>query len=397
LTGFYGICAALLLASALFYLLPPLRRRHWAGEEDPAQANLAWLRQRRRELAESGDADLEDDLRLRLLEEAPPAPVAVPPGARGFPAWILLPAVALLSALLYHQLGAAPDVVLARQMAALGPDSSPAELRQLIDRIEQRAAQRPDNLHYLALLGRHYMGQEDYARARDTYEGLLQLVPDDAQALAYAAQADYLASGRELRPAARLRAEQAIAADPHQRTALGLLGMAAFEHGDYRGAIVYWERLLAMETPDSAGARMIADVVARARQQLGEDVAVASPPQQPAAGAGITVRVRLPEGAAIGPDDTVFVLARDAGGSSRMPIAVQRLSGRELPVTLRLDDSNSMAGRRISEFARVVVAVQVSPGGQPGEDNASWLAESAPVPPSDSGQPVELELRPRGS
>ena len=75
--------------------------------------------------------------------------------------------------------------------------------------------------------------------------------------------------------------------------------------------------------------------------------------------------VALPEGPGLAPTDTVFVLARNAASDSRMPIAVQRLQAAQLPVTLRLDDSNSMAGQKLSATESVMVVVQVSPARTP--------------------------------
>ena len=274
-----------------------------------------------------------------------------------------------------------------------------------------RSAQRPDNLDYIALLGRYYMGREEYARAASTYASLAKEIPEDAYALASAAQAEYLAAGRQLSPEARLRAEQSLAIDPHQRTALGLLGMASFEQGKYRAAMAYWERLLAIETPGSEGARMITGVVEMARQRLVEagelpaTVAAAAPVSQAStpgtpvpeqASAGVTVEVTLPEGAEVAATDTVFVLARNAASDSRMPIAVQRLQAGQLPVTLRLDDSNSMAGQKLSATESVVVVVQVSPNGTPGEANATWLGQGGPLAPGTDLPPVQIVLQPRG-
>jgi cytochrome c-type biogenesis protein CcmH len=308
-------------------------------------------------------------------------------------------------------LGAASDVIIVRQLQSLDDTTSPDVMRRLMQDIEVRSAQRPDNLHYVALLGRYYMAEQDYARAADTYGALAQDAPQDAQALAYAAQADYLASGRTLSDTARMRAEQALAVDPHQRTALGLLGMASFEQQKYRAAIEYWQRLLVMEQPDSDSARMIASVIESARQKLGETGMPAQAPDAVAASpdavaektdmsapvsSGVTVRVSAPEDAAISAGDTVFILARNAESDSRMPIAVQRLQGSQLPITLRLDDGNSMAGQKLSETESVVVIVQVSPSGRPGEANASWLGQAGPLAPSVEKEPLDIVLRASG-
>jgi len=181
---------------------------------------------------------------------------------------------------------------------------------------------------------------------------------------------------------------------------LGLLGMASFEQGKYRAAIEYWQRLLAMEAPGSESANMIAGVIQTARERLGEAPAAqqqvtAAPADEVSGGAGVTVRVPAPEG--IDPGDTVFILARNAQSGSRMPIAVRRLTAAQLPVTLRLDDSSSMAGQKLSDTESVMVVVQISPDGKPGEATASWLGQVGPLAPSVGGEPVEIVLRPRDS
>ncbi len=393
-------CIALLLFSALFYL-KPLSRQDGVTEEELAQANLEWYRLRQQELDREGYETLAEDARLRLLEDEQGAVAAAavpPPRQGGFPVWLLVPVVALFSIVLYYRLGAAPDVMIARQLQSLDDNSTAADMEALMLSIEERAQQRPDNLHYVAMLGRYYMGLQDYSRAADAYDELTVSAPEDAAALAYAAQARYLAAGRQLDDSARMRAEQALAIDPHQRTALGLLGMASYEQGQYRAAIEYWERLVAMEPPGSETRQMISGVIESAREKLGERspaVSVATAPPQPAAGGlGVTVSIALPEGGAIAPGDTVFVLARNADSDSRMPIAVQRLRGADLPVTLRLDDSKSMAGQQLSATPSVLVVVQVSPDGRPGEANSSWLGQAGPLPPTASQEPVNITLRP---
>lgn len=395
---FIVVCVGLLLLSGLFYLFP--RQRPGAEDEDLRRVNLDWFRLREREIALEGDDSLRDDAQLRLLEDEQQELAMERPVSRSFPVWILLPMIAVVSSALYYRLGAAPDVMISRQMQAMEDDSTPQQMQALVDAVEQRSSQRPDNLHYVALLGRFYMGQQDYTRAATLYGELARESPEDAQALAYAAQAEYLASGRQLSDQTRMRAEQALAVDPHQRTALGLLGMASFEQGKYRAAVEYWQRLLATEPPGSESAKMIAGVIETARQKLGESapVAAATGPAADAAvtGAGVTVRVSLPEGAVVGPGDSVFILARNAESDSRMPIAVQRLQGAQLPITLRLDDSNSMAGQKLSQTESVLVVVQVSPDGRPGESNATWLGQAGPLAPSDGGDPLDIVLQPRG-
>jgi cytochrome c-type biogenesis protein CcmH len=134
-----------------------------------------------------------------------------------------------------------------------------------------------------------------------------------------------------------------------------------------------------------------------AQEKLGEAAPVVEgvEPAPAEMTAGVTVSVRFPEGAQYNPGDTVFVLARNADSDSRMPIAVQRLQAQQLPLTLRLDDGNSMAGQKLSETPSVLVVVQVSPGGTPGEAGATFLGQAGPLPPTASTDPVEVVLQAR--
>ncbi|MDE2504116.1 MAG: c-type cytochrome biogenesis protein CcmI, partial [Burkholderiales bacterium] len=62
----------------------------------------------------------------------------------------------------------------------------------------------------------------------------------------------------------------------------------------------------------------------------------------------------------IRPDDTVFVYARPASGS-RMPVALLRLHGRDLPADFVLDDTLAMVPQaRLSQQTELRVGVHVS-------------------------------------
>ena len=166
MTLFILACAGLVLLSGLFYLLPS--RRSGDADADLERANVEWYRLRQQELAAEGADALQEDARLRLLEdEQQAAGVATTASGQSFPAWVLLPLVAVLSSGLYYLLGGAPDVMISRQLESLDDNSTPQQMQALMNAVEARSAQRPENLDYVALLGRYYMGREDYSRAAD--------------------------------------------------------------------------------------------------------------------------------------------------------------------------------------------------------------------------------------
>ena len=67
MTTFILACAGLVLLSGVFYLFP--RARSGSTEADLDSANLEWFRLRRLELAAEGNDALDEDARLRLLED----------------------------------------------------------------------------------------------------------------------------------------------------------------------------------------------------------------------------------------------------------------------------------------------------------------------------------------
>ena len=406
----------LLAALALFLLALGILawRRDGPRDADRDDPNLHWYRQRARELgegaghgnnegAEPGNEALRAEARLRLLEDAlpdaPPA-TAADSSAAGLgrvPLLALGAVLLLLSAAIYRHTGALEDVLIHRDLARLKPgDGAPARAR-LMQRIAARSAVREDNLQYLDLLGQLHMADENYRAASAHFARLAERAPEDPRAQAMAAQAQFLAAGRVLDDRARLLAERALAVDPRQRTALGLLGMAAFEAGSYRAAASYWERLQAQETPASPAYKMLGDVLALARQRGGlvAPADAAAPLDKTAAGghsAGISVSLAFAAGVDAEPGATVFVFARPAAARGGMPIAVRRLSAGDLPLTLRLSDADSMAGQLLSAAGAVRVSAQLSVNGQPGLANARLSGAAGPVAAGGAEASVTIVL-----
>ena len=362
--------------------------RIWRRGDTP-ETNEDWLRLRQRELVgEAETAQLREEAALRLLEDQVwdvPPEISSRPSYSG-PGQLAAVAIVAVSAwLLYRMLGGWEDVQIAEQLGRI-EQSQPEDVLALIDRIAVRAEARPENADYALLLGEYYLSSNEPAEALRYYDRLIEQGATAPEILGKAAQSEFLFSARVLSRRARLRAEQALAVDPMQAAALATMGMAAFEEADYRQAIVYWQRLRELEPPGSPGHDMLGQIIERARQELGE------PLLEPAVTAGVEVEVSLSGGQALPADAALFVLARPEGAEAGMPIAVVRQTPSTWPLTVRLDDSASMAGQQISSFSAVSIEVQVSANGQPGRDNAlAWSAR--PSVPVGFGEPVKISLQ----
>ena len=394
MTAFYAAMSLLTVLAIGLLLVPRWQQRRWQGE-----SNLDWLALRQGELNDVVGEDrqaLSRDAELRILDESSDAESeqVLPNGGtfagdrRGLV--LLIAVVVIAPILLYFNLGAIEDVRIAEALEGM-QDASPAEVQRLLNDIEERSAAKPGNVEYLSLLGEYYTAQNAHVQALEIYEQLLLEFPESAELLARAAQAEYLKGERQLTDRARRRAEAALAINPEQRSALGTLGMAAFEAGQYARALQYWEQLLAFEAPGTPGYQMLTTIIAEARTRGGlADAPAVSPIEaEPSLSVGVTVTVAMPEG--VTAQGTVFVIARPSGGAQRMPTAAVRRSASELPFSVRLDDTSSMAGQKISALSLIDVEVQLSETGQPGRANASWLANAANIEPTEDAK-IQLVL-----
>ncbi|MFO1206458.1 MAG: c-type cytochrome biogenesis protein CcmI [Burkholderiales bacterium] len=395
MTAFVAVCAGL-VALALAFALPPfLRRSRSARAADRRAANLAIYREQNREL----DRDLElgtlspelwqqdrDELARRMLEDVQPGaahPTAPAPRSRVLACAVaaLLPIAAVL---LYLQLGtprALDPAVVAAPAPHAGQSFTREQVNEMLKQLAARLASEPDNLEGWVLLGRSYAALGRYPEAVAALRRAVELKGDDPDLLVDYADVLAMAAGQSLEGEPLQVLEKALALDPDHGKALALAGTAAYERGDFAGAIRSWERLLKKVPPDSEGARAIQASIDDARARGG--LAAQQPP--PAAGKPVEGRVAgtvtiAPELAAkAAPDDTLFVYARAVQGPA-MPLAVQKLKVRDLPARFALDDSMSMApGMTLSRHPQVTVQARVSKSGEASPRSGDLEGSLGPV------------------
>ena len=420
------VVAALLVAAGVAWLLWPLRpRAPDPAALDQSTTTLAILRAQLADLdAEqaAGRLDAEqhrqasDELQRRVLEEAAAAQEA---GSRShgrarLTALVVGVLVPLAAALLYWQLGTPRALDPASLTADAREPMSRERIEELVQQLAARMEKEPGNAEGWGLLARTYYAMQRYDDAVKAYEKLAALLPQDADVMADLADALAMAAGRRIAGRPLELVQAALVRDPQQWKALAMAGTEAFERKDYRAAVGYWERLRAAIPADSPLATNIAGSIDEARR-LGNlpaapaQAATSPPPAASGAASGAAVSGAAVSGAAVSgaavsgevrlapelatrlaPGDTVFVTARAAQGP-RIPLAVQRLQGKELPASFRLDDALAMApNMKLSGFAEVVVSARVSRSGQALPQSGDL--ESAPVPVKSGASGVILTI-----
>ena len=388
----YG--ALLILAGVLFLVWPVWKARRQRNTVDRTALNVALYEERVAELGAQRDAGeispelhdiaLEEAGKL-LLEDTAKADEARRPTHRGSPIALLVAAAALPLVVvgLYMSWGNPAGLQLLREMQN---DPMPADLVAYIDRMERITEVQPQNGEVWYMLGRAYLAQQRPADAANAFGNSMDLMGVHPEVLAQYAQARFFANDNKLDSEAADALSRALEMNPNEPTALGLLGINAFEAGDYAGAISYWERLQAGMPPGSEGFTAIQGGIDRARERMGE------PADSAAEGPQIAVRIELAaELAEQYPDDAVvFVSAREPQGPP-MPLLALRLNKSELPVEVALNSSHAlMPGRSLEPGQALQISARISTDSD--VRNAGHQSEAAEVKVGEQDRAVVLQI-----
>jgi cytochrome c-type biogenesis protein CcmH len=311
--------------------------------------------------------------------------------------WLLPATVLLLAAgaswLLFRKPPAAPaGAPLPAASSAAPAPLSASQVERGIDRARDTVQKDPKDAAGWAMLAHSYEMIGRFDQATEAYVKLLALRPQDAQAHADYADALGVANKGSLQGEPARLIAQALALEPGNLKALVLGGKEAFERKRYEQAIALWERALTATT-DAVVRRPIETSIAEARAFMAP--AGAAPASAPAAGGPSFVSGKVTVAAAlqgkIGPDDTVFVFARPAEGTSRMPIALLRKRGSDLPLDFALDDTLAMVPTaRLSQHPRLLLGVRVSKRGDAIPVAGDLEGELGPVKLGSTGLKLEI-------
>lgn len=289
--------------------------------------------------------------------------------------WVVIPSIILMvgvSIVAYIKLGAENELAITQLLQASGQaDFTQEDAVELIDRLTLQTQQDPNDIEMWYLLARLNFDVGQFDQAVIGFTQVLQRLPidskqDQAVAMAQLAQAQFFANGRQLDAATESLLKDVLDINPKNETALGLLGVAAYESKQYVDAVQYWQRLISMMSASNPNAMAIQGGINKALEQMtpqereqieqAQDVVTPSVIQ-------VTVNVaqeiisKLPKNA------DLFVLAKAENGPP-MPLAVKRISVDQWPVTVTLDDSMAMMpALRLSQFEKVIITARISKSG----------------------------------
>ena len=396
----FWILASLMVAIALAFVLVPLLRHRASRAPSETEANLEVLRGQRQEIdADIGagvlPADARDealaDLVGRAADDLSPAVAAgeVPVRKPWAAAAIAATAIPALAFGLYLAIGNPGASDMAKLLAAAEPAVGDQQIVAMVESLARKVKERPDDAKGWALLARSMAALGRFKEAADAYERLSTLMPGNADVLADHADALGMVQGQRLDGPPLALVKKALAIDPKHKKALALAATAATDAGDMAAATGYWQTLAAELPAGSEDAQQVQGILAEIRQRsgTGQKPAAAAPQAQAQAPAAAiqsvsgSVAVAPDIAAGISGTETVFIFARAERGP-RVPLALVRVSARQLPMKFALSDQHAMApGVNLSSADAVRIEARISRSGNATPQSGDLVGTSAVVAP----------------
>ncbi len=417
MTAFLIVIAALLVLVSLTLAMPL-----WRGEGEQSISrsalNKQLYRQRLLEIGEEREQGIlaEEpeslvELQRSLLDDIPD----VEQSARGGKSLIWIPGVLVLVVVslgLYYKLGAWQEVqrwqdassrlgeLSNRILVERDAQVTEQDLLDFMLALRTRLKDEPNDYRGWLLLGRLSLDGNDPDMAREALERAYDLAPQKtmvavpyAQALMMTgddAQADQLLSS-------------AIALDPANIEARSVYAFMALQKEDFKTALMRWREMLPLMEKGSTRYAMVERSIDYAEQQLKQrGIAVTTPGaanksdeqgQQLEVKKGeFPIHVTLAAGIQMPEDAHLFVFAVVPNGPP-MPIAVKRIAGPTLPVTLSLGDGDAMMeGSKLSAYPQLQFKARLSRGGNVMNKEGAFEGVSTSIP-TDAIPSAPIDIR----
>ena len=199
----------------------------------------------------------------------------------------------------------------------------------------------------------------------------LNALPENERAyvIAQAAEDEFLERNRVANQEIINLFQLALDIDPNQITALGSMGIIAFEAGEYEKTVLFWTRMLEQLPPESDQANLISTGIARASERANALASQDNMVVESIIQLDVSLDQELPDNLK---EASVFIFARELNGSPR-PLAAKRLSVKDLPVSITLSNQDALMGGQLSQGLEVEVAARLTVSDASGTES-DWMA-----------------------
>ncbi|MEV3830719.1 c-type cytochrome biogenesis protein CcmI [Aeromonas allosaccharophila] len=418
MTAFWIVIAGLLVLVSLA-LVVPLWRGEGKQSISRSALNKQLYRQRLLEIGEERDqgvlaeeSDSLVELQRSLLDDIPD----VEQTARSGKSLIWIPGVLVLVVVslgLYYKLGSWQEVSRWQDASSrLGELSN----RILVERDAQvteqdlldftlalrtRLKDEPNDYRGWLLLGRLALDGNDPEMASEALERAYTLAPQKSLVAVPYAQA-LMMTGDEAQADGLLQA--AIAQDPDNIEARSVYAFMALQKEDFQTALDRWQAMLPLMEKGTPRYVMVERSMEYARAQLKQRgievtnsgaVKAGAIEEQPLAvkEGEFPIHITLAAGIQMPEDAHLFVFAVVPNGPP-MPIAVKRIAGPTLPVTLSLGDGDAMMeGSKLAAYPELQFKARLSRGGNVMNKEGAFEGVSVPVKTAEiPAAPIDIRI-----
>ncbi|MFB2864603.1 c-type cytochrome biogenesis protein CcmI [Aeromonas sp. MdU4] len=418
MTAFWIVIAAMLVLVSLALVMPL-----WRGEGKQSISRSALNKQLYRQrlleigeereqgvLAEEPDSLIE--LQRSLLDDIPD----VEQTALGGKSLIWIPGVLVLVVVslgLYYKLGSWQEVsrwqdassrlgeLSNRILVERNADVTEQDLLDFTLALRTRLKDEPDDYRGWLLLGRLGLDGKDPDMARDALELAYKLAPQKTMVAVPYAQA-LMMTGDEAQANALL--QSAIAQDPNNLEARSVYAFMALQQEEFQIALDRWQAMLPLMEKGSARYVMVERSMEYAKEQLKQRGVVVTTPgaaadaQASSATSEVKagefpIHVTLATGIQMPEDAYLFIFAVVPNGPP-MPIAVKRIAGPTLPVTLSLGDGDAMMeGSKLASYPELQFKARLSRGNNVMNKEGAFEGLSQPVKTAEiPSAPIDIRI-----
>ncbi|MFB9134828.1 c-type cytochrome biogenesis protein CcmI [Vibrio olivae] len=388
---FWVASLVLIVICAVFIFLPALKRRENNDQVLRDELNKAFYKDRLSELKEESNEglvedqqDLINDLKQSLLDDIPSDKLQQRQQALS-PWLILVPSVLLMGVLsyaLYAHFGAAQQVKAWQDVTNNLPELSKKlmqqdgavltdqEMQDLTLGLRTRLHYNPEDATGWMLLGRIGLANRDTGTSVGAMKKAYDLKPDDQDIQLGYAQALMLSQDEADQEVARNLLLQLTKQDYVDIRVFSLLAFDAYERQDFTSAIKYWGVMQQMIGPNDQRYEMLTRSIDNAKQQMSGSKANQ---------ASVKVTINLGDAVVLDPNAVLIVSVHHANGSP-MPVAAARYPVSSFPLTVELDDRNSMLeSSKLSDLDSLMVRVRLDSDGNVATKQGDWFGESKVV------------------
>jgi cytochrome c-type biogenesis protein CcmH len=148
--------------------------------------------------------------------------------------------------------------------------SVPPMALEMVARLEKHLQEQPDDAAGWLRLGRAYgvMGRQEAAEA--AYARAYKLMPDNPEVVAEYASFLYNLDPQNTGGPVYSLFSKLLKLDPQNQDAMWFLGLAAFQKGDYKQALRFWEPLQKALPVGSNEAEHLSRIVSKTREKMGK-------------------------------------------------------------------------------------------------------------------------------